>query len=295
MSVWPAIETAIGAATGARFEAVAVEPASGGCIHRCATLRGRDGRRYFVKRSAAPAGELLALEAAGLAELAGGAGPRVPAVICQGTAAGEAYLVLEHLELGPLDGRAAERLGERLAALHRRSAPRFGWRLDNAIGRTPQPNPPTADWVEFFTRHRLAHQLALAERAGHDGALQRDGARLCRRVAAFFPGYRPRPSLVHGDLWGGNAAAIGGGEPVIFDPAVYYGDRETDLAMSELFGRFPARFYAAYREAWPLDPGYATRRTLYNLYHVLNHLNLFGGSYLGQARAMIAELLAECR
>ena len=112
------------------------------------------------------------------------------------------------------------------------------------------------------------------------------------RLADFFPGYSPRPSLLHGDLWGGNFA-YADGEPVLFDPAVYFGDREADLAMTELFGGFPAAFYAAYREAWPLDPGYGVRKTLYNLYHVLNHYNLFGGSYADQAEAMATRLLAE--
>ncbi|MFA5083044.1 MAG: fructosamine kinase family protein, partial [Hydrogenophilaceae bacterium] len=110
----------------------------------------------------------------------------------------------------------------------------------------------------------------------------------------LFPGYRPVPSLLHGDLWGGNYG-YASGEPVLFDPAVYYGDREADLAMTELFGGFPASFYDAYREAWPLDDGYATRKTLYNLYHVLNHFNLFGGGYAGQAERMVGRLLAECR
>jgi len=108
-------------------------------------------------------------------------------------------------------------------------------------------------------------------------------------------GYQPTPALLHGDLWSGNAGATVDGEPVVFDPAVYYGDREADLAMTELFGGFPACFYAAYREAWPLDAGYVQRRMLYNLYHVLNHLNLFGGGYLAQAERLIAQLLAELR
>jgi len=119
------------------------------------------------------------------------------------------------------------------------------------------------------------------------------GHRLCESLAAFFPGYRPPPSLLHGDLWSGNWGAVGAGEPVIFDPAVYYGDRETDLAMTRLFGGFGPAFYAAYESTWPLDPGASTRVTLYQLYHVLNHFNMFGGGYLAQARAMIERLLAQ--
>ena len=115
------------------------------------------------------------------------------------------------------------------------------------------------------------------------------------KLPAFFPGHEPLPSLLHGDLWSGNAAALAGGEPVIFDPAIYYGDREADLAMTELFGGFPPAFYEAYGAEYPLDAGYATRRQLYNLYHVLNHLNLFGGGYRVQAERMIAQLLAQVR
>jgi fructosamine-3-kinase len=109
----------------------------------------------------------------------------------------------------------------------------------------------------------------------------------------FFSDHRPRPSLLHGDLWSGNAGVDRGGTPVIFDPAVYYGDRETDLAMTELFGGFPGQFYEAYVETWPLEPGYEVRKILYNLYHVLNHLNIFGSGYLHQARTMLNRLLGE--
>ncbi len=139
----------------------------------------------------------------------------------------------------------------------------------------------------------MGFQLDLAARNGYTRTIQRHGEKLRSRVAGLFTGYRPHPSLLHGDLWGGNIGCVAIGEPVIFDPAVYYGDREADLAMTELFGGFPAEFYAAYREAWPLDAGYPQRRILYNLYHVLNHLNLFGGGYLAQAERMMAQLVGE--
>ena len=133
----------------------------------------------------------------------------------------------------------------------------------------------------------------MAARNGHGGAWRRRGEALCARLEGLFTGYQPFPSLLHGDLWGGNAGCTRDGAPVVFDPAVYYGDREADLAMTELFGGFSDRFYAAYREAFPLAAGYPQRRTLYNLYHVLNHLNLFGGGYRAQAERMIEQLLAE--
>jgi fructosamine-3-kinase len=149
--------------------------------------------------------------------------------------------------------------------------------------------------VRFYVQHRLRFQLELAAQSGFTGRLTERGALLCERVAGLFDGYHPVPSLLHGDLWGGNWAADASGHPVIFDPAVYYGDREADIAMTRLFGGFGASFYAAYDAAWPLAPGAEERRTLYNLYHVLNHLNLFGGGYLGQAQAMIDLLLAAAR
>jgi fructosamine-3-kinase len=179
--------------------------------------------------------------------------------------------------------------------MHRVAAARFGWHRDNTIGATPQRNDWTADWLEFFVRHRLGFQLDLAERSGHGGRWIEQGRELCEHAGAFFSGCAPQPSLLHGDLWGGNWAADASGAPVIFDPATYYGDREADLAMTHLFGGFGREFYAAYEAAWPLDHGANARRNLYNLYHVLNHLNLFGGGYRVQVERMIERLLAELR
>ena len=220
---------------------------------------------------------------------------RVPAPLGHGVAVGHAYLVLEYLPLGGSNAGAMERLGRQLAALHARPQAGFGWGRDNFIGATPQPNPPGADWIAFWRAHRLGFQLALAARHGYGGVWLRRGEALCARLEGLFTGYQPFPSLLHGDLWGGNAGCTRDGAPVVFDPAVYYGDREADLAMTELFGGFSDRFYAAYREAFPLAAGYPQRRTLYNLYHVLNHLNLFGGGHRAQAERMIEQLLAELR
>ncbi len=166
---------------------------------------------------------------------------------------------------------------------------------DNWIGRTPQPNGWQHDWIAFRREQRLGFQLQLAAQNGFGGALQRDGEQLLARLDGLFDGYVPVPSLLHGDLWGGNHGFLADGTPVVFDPALYVGDRECDLAMSELFGGFAADFYAAYRASWPLDAGYAVRKTLYNLYHILNHANLFGGGYAAQAARMTAALLAHIR
>jgi fructosamine-3-kinase len=234
-------------------------------------------------------------EAEGLRELAQAQAVRVPAPICSGTAAGLAYLVLEYIDLTGADGKSLERLGHQLAQQHRVTNSKYGWHRDNTIGSTPQINTPCDDWVEFWQQYRLGFQLALAADNGYGGGLQRQGEQLMTRLGDFFSDYTPVPSLLHGDLWGGNFAVASGGAPVIFDPAVYYGDREADLAMTELFGGFGERFYQAYRAAWPLDPGYGVRKQLYNLYHVLNHLNLFGGGYGAQAERMLDALLSEIR
>ncbi len=281
---------AIGAATGIPFHARDARTAHGGDISAASVLA--DGaRRYFLKTQPAHRLDMFETEAAGLAELVAVGAVRVPQPVCHGAAGGQAFLVLEALSLGGQGDAAA--LGRQLAQLHRVSASRFGWQRDNWIGSTPQQNGWMDDWITFWRERRLGAQLRLAQDNGHGGALQRDGAALLERLDGLFAGYRPSPSLLHGDLWGGNHGYLDDGTPVIFDPAVYFGDRECDLAMTELFGGFAAAFHAAYREAWPVDPGYRVRRTLYNLYHVLNHANMFGGGYAGQAQRMTRELLAE--
>ncbi|MHB8535715.1 MAG: fructosamine kinase family protein [Sulfuricaulis sp.] len=287
--IWTRVAQHISETSGTVFTLRARHSVGGGCINSATVLV--DGkRRYFVKLNQASYRSMFEAEAEGLGEITQTRTVRVPAPVCWGTADGSTYLVLEHLELDGADSRHLERLGQQLAQLHRITREQFGWQRDNTIGSTPQVNTLTTDWIDFWNRHRLGFQLKLALRNGCD--LTRKGERLMTGLGGFFQDYRPLPSLLHGDLWGGNVGATGQ-QPVIFDPAVYYGDRETDLAMTELFGGFSSRFYQAYREAWPLDAGYKTRKTLYNLYHILNHFNLFGGGYATQAERMIESLLAE--
>jgi len=291
MSDWSGIAARIAEATGKTFQVRSARALHGGCINRALEL-GDGARRYFVKLNSPERLAMFEAEAEGLTALAAPGVIRVPGVICHGIAEGQSFLVLEQLDLsGRLDGRRA---GRALAALHGVTADSFGWSRDNTIGATPQDNTPSSDWASFWRERRLAPQLALAAARGHGGALQRQGERLLDALDALLD-HHPPPSLLHGDLWGGNIGATPEGEPVIFDPAVYYGDRETDLAMTELFGGFDADFRAAYHETWPLPTGYETRKTLYNLYHVLNHLNLFGGGYLAQSERMIGQLLAAIR
>jgi fructosamine-3-kinase len=266
-------------------------PVHGGCIARSFRVETLAGP-VFVKVAERARLPMLEAERDGLAVLAAAGALRVPAPLAVGAAGDEAFLALEWIELEPGSPEAEDRLGSGLAALHRCLAPRFGLAGDNFIGSTPQRNGEEGDWVAFLRDRRLGYQLDLAASHGHGGRLQARGRRLLEQLEVFFATYRPVPSLLHGDLWGGNWGVDESGRPVIFDPAVYHGDREADIAMTRLFGGFGPAFYAAYVREWPLDAAAGTRRDLYNLYHVLNHLNLFGGGYRAQAEAMIDRLLA---
>ena len=292
MNLWDAIRQNVEQTTGVSIRADEPDAIAGGCINQTFRIQG-DGQDFFVKLNSADACEMFIAEAEGLREILASKSVRAPRPLCWSTAEGSAWLVMEYL---PLSGRGTgAELGRRLAAMHRLEHEEFGWHRNNTIGATPQINSRTRDWTEFWREHRLGFQLSLAAQHGYAGRLQQLGERLMEGLPALFTDYSPRPSLLHGDLWSGNVGTLGTGVPVIFDPAVYFGDRETDLAMTELFGGFGADFYAAYRETYPLDTGYSTRRTLYNLYHVLNHLNLFGDAYRAHAVRMSEWLLSELR
>ncbi|MDA8107806.1 MAG: fructosamine kinase family protein [Betaproteobacteria bacterium] len=255
-----------------------------------------DGRRAFVKLAAGELADALSAEEDGLRALQAAGSVAVPRPLCGGRHGEHAFLALEWLELAAWRPASAAAFGAGLAALHRHAGARFGWPRDNWIGASPQPNAWGEDWMSFFRDRRLAFQLERARRRGYGCELEQSGIeRLLSGVPALLAGHTPQPSLVHGDLWSGNAAALADERPAIFDPAVHYADREVDLAMSELFGGFPEELRAAYRSAWPLAPGYETRKHLYNLYHVLNHLNLFGRGYLAQAQQLVRRLNAELR
>lgn len=248
------------------------------------------GRRYFAKTNNRSRLDTLAAEADGLAALAV-AGARVPSAVCHGGSGDEVFLVLEYLDMHSTGDYAA--LGRSLALVHSNRGDAFGWRRDNYIGSTPQINRFSSSWSDFWRDLRLRPQFDLAKRTGLNARLLEKGERLVDAVPRLLADHAPGPSLLHGDLWGGNAGFVAAGNPVLFDPAVYWGDHETDLAMTELFGGFPPDFYSAYLKIAPLAPGYARRKPLYNLYHVLNHANLFGGGYASQAERTIEALLAQ--
>ena len=253
----------------------------------------RGPRVYFAKVVDADEADRLACEKDGLAALAAANAVRTPRLEDEGRDPARAWLLLEWLDLGALGPGSGAALGAALAALHRLPQKRFGWERDNYIGGSAQPNGWSDDWLSFWREKRLMAQLRLAARNRLPSRLIDRGERLAADCEAFFRIYTPEKSLLHGDLWGGNAAALPDGTPVIFDPAVYVGDREADLAMTTLFGGFPADFQSAYRAAWPVDDGYRVRRDLYNIYHVLNHANLFAGGYVRQAGEAIERSLAE--
>jgi fructosamine-3-kinase len=286
--MWDQIAAEIGRATGKKFSPDHRRSVGGGSINQAYSL-SEGSRAYFVKLNQSSQIAMFEAEALGLRQIFDSRTIRVPEPICWGTIGNSAYIVLEWLDLGYGDQRAWEAMGHNLAALHRvTSAKGFGWDRNNTIGSTPQLNPWTDNWTEFFTQQRLAYQFRLAHRRGGRFPQQEQ---LLAAIPEILADHIPEPSLVHGDLWTGNAAVTQQGEPVIVDPATYFGDREVDIAMSQLFGSFPAHFYRAYNEAFPLEAGYERRKVLYNLYHIVNHFNLFGSSYEAQANQMIASLL----
>lgn len=262
----------------------AVHPVGGGCINNGARLVTRSGESFFLKTNPdAPAG-MFACEVEGLIALKQEDGPRVP----QPYLHGNSFLLMEDLKPAAPQPDYWPEFGRRLAALHNHTHSHFGFHQDNYLGSTPQPNPWTEDGYEFFGEHRILFQVRLAVRRG---LLGREDARRAEKLVERLPELIPPqpPSLIHGDLWSGNAITGPQGEPALIDPAVHYGWAEAELAMTALFGSFPPAFYRAYEEVRPLASGYARRYPLYNLYHLLNHLNLFGSGYLRQVQGILRQ------
>ena len=260
----------------------------GGCINQTSLLLLSDGRKVFLKENSLGYPELFSSESAGLSALRSADGPRVPEPYAVGRGSNSQFLLLEYIEPGRKSSDFWEVFGRRLAGLHRgRLEGRYGFERDNYIGASPQKNSWDTDWPRFFAEQRLRYQLELARKRGRSNERWMRGLEgIIERIQDLLPN-PDHPSLLHGDLWGGNYMVDERGEAVIIDPAVYYGDREADLAMTELFGGFDRRFYDAYNEAWPIEPGYRERKELYNLYHLLNHYNLFGDSYEGSVAAIV--------
>ena len=293
-----ALGAAISESLGVKFDVTSIAPVGGGCIHAALDVSGKSqagARRFFAKVNDAASAAMFEAEADGLAALAAAGCVVVPEIVTHGHDEERAWLLLPWLELEPLAAPSAARLGLALAAQHRVAQQRFGWGRDNFIGSTPQANGWSDDWTAFWRDRRLHAQLRIAARNRLPSRMIDRGERLAADCAALLGGHAVAKSLLHGDLWGGNAAALEDGTPVLFDPAVHVGDREADVAMTWLFGGFPRDFHDAYAAAWALDDRHVARRELYNLYHVLNHANLFAGGYVRQAEQSIERLLAEIR
>jgi len=286
MSREQAIREAIARTLGEDPGPLTFRPVSGGSINTAATFSAL-GRTLFAKWNDHPLPRQFEAEATGLVALdAADSALRIPAPLAFSDARGTAFLILEYIEPGARRPRFDDELGRGLAALHRStSAHGFGFAMDGYCGATPQPNPWSRSWSDFYAEHRLTHQLRLARARG---MAQRDGdviERAIDRARELITDDEP-PALIHGDLWSGNLHVTPEGAPALIDPAAYYAHREAELGMMMLFGGFSARVYDAYDEAWPLSGGWRERSDLYSLYHVLNHFHLFGGGYGAQAVAI---------
>ncbi len=291
MKQWQSIIEHIEQTTGRHFSLGRQQVLGGGSINAAFLLTGEDGQQYFVKTNRTGQKAMFEAEARGLQVMAASNTLKVPRPVCFGENQAQSYIVLEYLDMvGQADQRV---LGEQLAAMHHVTAEQFGWEINNTIGATFQPNDWMDNWLDFWSKQRLGFQLQLAAKNGYGGELQSLGEKLLLEMPKLFTGAEIKASMLHGDLWGGNVAGLKDGTPVIFDPAFYYGDREADLAMTYVFGGFAPDFYASYQNAFPLDDGFAVRKTFYNIYHIINHLNLFGGGYHGQAIHMLEQVLSE--
>lgn len=268
---------------GTEVRVLSTHGLGGGCINDARRIETTDGV-YFLKSNPSPLPAMFPREAEGLSALAAVGAITVPEPIHahDGGDGVLPFLLTSWIEPGRRASGFSREFGRRFARLHKEgTGTRFGFEHDNYLGSTPQPNGWSDDWVEFFREKRLGYQLRLARRHGFGGDLQLLGERLLERLGELIAEPAEPPTLLHGDLWGGNYMVAKSGEPVLIDPATYYGRREADLAMTQLFGGFDSEFYEGYEEVWPLAGGSRHRLDIYQLYHLLNHLNLFGSGYLG--------------
>ncbi len=271
---------------------VEIRSQGGGCINHASQVVTRNNQ-YFLKWNPQPLPNMFTTEAQGLRLLAAEKTIRAPAVIkAQEAQSGvPAFILLEWIDrCSSFDQKIC---GQQLAQLHMNSdSPQYGLDHDNYIGSTPQYNARHAEWVSFFRDQRLQPQIDLAQRNGRcSNARRQKLERLITHLEEWIAGIPHKPSLLHGDLWGGNVIADEKSNPVLIDPAVYYGDREADLAFTQMFGGFSQAFYQAYQEIYPLEPGYQDRFEIYNIYHILNHLNLFGESYGSSLDSVLRRLV----
>ena len=265
---------------------ISTEAVGGGCINNGMILKTGSDCSFFLKVNPSAPTDMFERETQGLVALRVSSSPTVPEPHLHSTD----FLLMEDLDPAPRNSTYWEDFGRALATLHNHHGDQFGFEEDNYIGSTPQPNPWTEDGFDFFTQSRL---LYMANLASQKGLLPRHDRERVSRLVSHLPSLVPEqpPSLIHGDLWCGNATTDSKGNPAIIDPAAHYGWAEAELAMTSLFGSFPSRFYHAYEEMRPLEPGYHDRFSIYNLYHLLNHVVLFGRSYLSQVQSVLNRIL----
>ena len=261
---------------------------SGGCISDAYKLVTNENSTFFLKYNSGSSNDMFIKEANGLKELAKSNAIRIPDVLD----VAKDYILLEFISSGNKKKNFFEDFGRRCAEMHKYTSDQFGFFEDNYIGSNPQSNIPgtkeKTNWADFYFNKRILYQLQLAEKLGNSTSeLRKRISKLEEKIDEIIGGSNEKPSLLHGDLWGGNYMVDENGDAVLIDPAVYYGHREADLGMTKLFGGFSSEFYNAYNETFPLDDGYEYRENIYKLYHVLNHLNLFGGGYYSQAISLI--------
>jgi len=262
---------------------------AGGCISNAYKINTDTGENYFLKYNPSLNSDMFIKEAHGLLELNKAGVIKIPDVICYN----KDYILLELIVAGSKQNKFSEDFGRKFALLHKFTSEFYGFNEDNYIGSNPQQNIPEEnekhDWTKFFFNKRILFQLQIAEETGNSTSeLRKAIAVLENKIEEIVVDNGEKPSLLHGDLWGGNYLINEKGYACLIDPAIYYGNREADLAMTKLFGGFDSRFYEAYNEAFPLPDGYAYRENIYKLYHVLNHLNLFGVGYYSQAMSLIS-------
>lgn len=267
-----------------------IDTVSGSTFDSSIVVQTSQGRR-FVKFGSHH--ERLAAEYDGLIALRDLGRVRVPEPLGFESHSNLTFLITEHIRFQPPKHHSYVTLAQQLVENHRQRGPGYGWHQDNYIGATAQLNTFNSDWRDFYLNNRLLPQLSLAQTNGYGGKLQSLGEQLVLHFDAFV--HTPEASLLHGDLWHGNCQFDASGKPVIFDAAVYYGDREADIAMMRLFGGYPQEFFNAYYALWPLPDGHQFRARLYNVYHELNHLNLFGGSYFHSATSSMQDILSQLR
>ena len=261
---------------------------SGGCISNAFKITSTDNSSYFLKYNPSISDDMFIREANGLNELARSNAIRVPKVLHFDSD----FILLEYISTGNKKNNFFEEFGRQFAEMHKFHSESFGFYEDNYIGSNPQKNIPDElekdDWVSFYFNKRIVYQLKLAEKLGNSTEELRKGiSKLENKVNEIIGDTTEEPSLLHGDLWSGNFMVDETGSAVLIDPAVYYGHREADLGMTKLFGGFSSEFYRSYNEAYTLQDGSEYREKIYKLYHVLNHLNLFGGGYYAQAMSLI--------